>query len=51
MLQANQEELIKCQDDGEAIQLLTKFLQGVHNDNDEDTIVKDGEVIEKVLFY
>ncbi|KAK7576494.1 hypothetical protein V9T40_012780 [Parthenolecanium corni] len=49
VLQTNQEKLIKCQDDGEAIQLLTKYLQGVHNDNDEEAVVKDGEVVEKTI--
>lgn len=32
MLEWNQDKLLKCHDDGEAMQLLTDYLGGVYND-------------------
>lgn len=32
VLEWNQEKLLKCRDDGEAMQLLTDYLGGVYND-------------------
>lgn len=50
ILDANEEKLIKCQDDGEAIQLLVKYLQGVYNDETETLISKEYESAVKVRF-
>ena len=48
ILSENEEKLIKCSDDGEAIQLLTKYLQGIHNDEGESPIAREYENAEKV---
>lgn len=49
VLEANQETLQKCNDDGEAMQVLTGYLSGIYNEYDNNhPLVKDGEVIEKV---
>ncbi|XP_066998326.2 TBC1 domain family member 9 isoform X2 [Anabrus simplex] len=50
LLEANQEKLLTCRDDGEAMQLLADYLEGVHNE--ENPIIhrnKDGELINKSI--
>ncbi|XKL61155.1 hypothetical protein PGB90_008212 [Kerria lacca] len=49
VLEINKEKLIKCQDDGEAMQLLTKYLLGVYNEDIEDLVSKDGDKLEKSI--
>lgn len=39
---------MECQDDGEAIQLLTKYLQGVYNEGIEEPVSKEEELVTKV---
>ncbi|XP_065226342.1 TBC1 domain family member 9-like isoform X2 [Planococcus citri] len=39
VLEANQEKLIQCSDDGEGIQILTKYLQGVYDESTDEVVV------------
>lgn len=49
ILEANQEKLLNCQDDGEAMQQLSDYLSGIYNDEDYyNDIMKDGVAIKKV---
>ena len=49
VLESNQEKLLSCRDDGEAMQLLTDYLQGVYNEEGQVTFkTKDGEQLKKV---
>ena len=49
MLESNQDKLLTCRDDGEAMQLLGDYLQGVYNEEGLMTLRnKDGEEIKKV---
>lgn len=49
MLESNQDKLLTCRDDGEAMQLLGDYLQGVFNEEGQVTLRnKDGEQINKV---
>lgn len=49
MLESNQDKLLVCRDDGEAMQLLGDYLQGVFNEEGQVTLQnKDGEQINKV---
>lgn len=49
ILEANQEKLMKCQDDGEGIQILMRYLQGVYNQStDEVSKLKDAAKCDKV---
>lgn len=38
LLEINQEQLFKCRDEGEAMQLLSEFLNGVYNDDGRGSI-------------
>uniref|UniRef100_A0A023F161 Putative ypt/rab gtpase activating protein n=1 Tax=Triatoma infestans TaxID=30076 RepID=A0A023F161_TRIIF len=50
VLEANQDKLLNCSDDGEAMQVLTTYLSGVYNEqNNKHPIVKDGETINKSI--
>ncbi|PSN53042.1 hypothetical protein C0J52_03961 [Blattella germanica] len=50
VLEANQEKLLVCRDDGEAMQLLADYLQGIYNEEGQNTLRnKDGEHIKKDL--
>lgn len=52
MLEANQDKLLTCRDEGEAMQLLGDYLQGVYNEEGLMTLrTKDGEEIKKVLLF
>ena len=52
MLESNQDKLLTCRDDGEAMQLLGDYLQGVFNEEGLMTLRnKDGEEIKKVLLF
>lgn len=52
MLESNQDKLLTCRDDGEAMQLLGDYLQGVFNDEGLMTLRnKDGEETKKVLLF
>jgi hypothetical protein len=49
VLESNQDKLLACRDDGEAMQLLGDYLQGVFNEEGQVTLRnKDGEQINKV---
>lgn len=48
ILEANQEKLLNCQDDGEAMQLLSDYLGGVYSDEDVGSSIKDGVSIKRV---
>lgn len=49
VLEANQDKLLVCSDDGEAMQQLSDYLSGVFNDEDPNrTITKDGVPVKKV---
>lgn len=39
---------MNCQDDGEAMQLLSKYLLGVYNEGIEDPLPKENEPVKKV---
>ncbi|XP_041771586.1 TBC1 domain family member 9 [Anopheles merus] len=43
ILEWNQEKLLNCSDDGEAMQLLTTFLMGIFNDEVQRIIIEDKE--------
>uniref|UniRef100_A0A1B6C1U8 Rab-GAP TBC domain-containing protein n=1 Tax=Clastoptera arizonana TaxID=38151 RepID=A0A1B6C1U8_9HEMI len=48
ILEANEKKLLSCNDDGEAMQVLTDYLNGIYNDEDYYyNIVKDGITIKK----
>ncbi|KAK7864755.1 hypothetical protein R5R35_012261 [Gryllus longicercus] len=49
VLEANQERLLNCRDDGEAMQLLADYLEGVYNEETKDCVLhnKDGETVTK----
>lgn len=49
VLEANQERLLNCRDDGEAMQLLSDYLEGVYNEEIKDCALhnKDGEAVSK----
>ncbi|XP_069703909.1 TBC1 domain family member 9 isoform X3 [Periplaneta americana] len=50
VLEANQDKLLTCRDDGEAMQLLGDYLQGVYNEEGQITLRnKDGENINKSI--
>ncbi|KAK9504712.1 hypothetical protein O3M35_010981 [Rhynocoris fuscipes] len=50
VLEANQDKLLVCSDDGEAMQILTTYLSGVFNEqNNKHPIIKDGETINKSI--
>lgn len=52
MLESNQDKLLACRDDGEAMQLLGDYLQGVYNEEGQVTLRnKDGEQIKKVFTF
>jgi len=52
VLESNQDKLLTCRDDGEAMQLLGDYLQGVFNEEGLMTLRnKDGEEIKKVLLF
>lgn len=52
VLESNQDKLLKCRDDGEAMQLLGDYLQGVFNEEGLMTLRnKDGDEIKKVLLF
>ena len=49
VLESNEEKLLACRDDGEAMQLLSDYLQGVYNEERPVTVKnKDGEQLKKV---
>lgn len=50
VLKANQENLLKCNDDGEAMQVLTAYLSGVYNEQcAKQNFIKDGETVDKTI--
>ncbi|XP_059480535.1 TBC1 domain family member 9 [Neocloeon triangulifer] len=52
ILENNQDALLACKDEGEAMQLLTNYLEGVTNDEISDNLIslhKDHEVIVKSI--
>lgn len=50
VLESNQDKLLACRDDGEAMQLLGDYLQGVFNEEAQVTLRnKDGEQIKKCI--
>jgi hypothetical protein len=52
VLESNQDKLLACRDDGEAMQLLGDYLQGVFNEEGQVTLRnKDGEQIKKVSLF
>jgi hypothetical protein len=52
VLESNQDKLLTCRDDGEAMQLLGDYLQGVFNEEGLMTLRnKDGEEMKKVLLF
>jgi hypothetical protein len=52
VLESNQDKLLTCRDDGEAMQLLGDYLQGVFNEECQVTLRnKDGEQINKVSLF
>jgi len=52
VLESNQDKLLTCRDEGEAMQLLGDYLQGVYNEEGLMKLrTKDGEEIKKVLLF
>ncbi|XP_014285199.1 TBC1 domain family member 9B isoform X1 [Halyomorpha halys] len=50
VLKVNQEKLLKCNDDGEAMQVLSGYLSGVYNEQlTKQEIIKDGEPIDRTI--
>lgn len=46
ILDANHNNIVNCQDDGEAMQHLSEYLNGVYNE-ETGTLIKDGEQVKK----